>query len=171
MGHSPPLGSQAPHPYLAGCFPATPSLRFSARKKLVSLGSAATSWCGEKTWMSTLGALKICIIYIYTDMKNIYQCRYPWMCVYIYFLFHHSSGKYALKLNVSRWALFRPGSGHAADLHRRKPGHSYRLSWLIMVQSIILYEYYLCISADPGRRKGECVREEEVLPCYYYYYY
>ena len=93
------------------------------------------------------------------------------MCVYIYFLFHHSSGKYALKLNVSRWALFRPGSGHAADLHRRKPGHSYRLSWLIMVQSIILYEYYLCISADPGRRKGECVREEEVLPCYYYYYY
>ena len=26
------------------------------------------------------------------------------------------------------------------------------------------------ISADPGRRKGERVREEEVLPCYYYYY-
>ena len=25
------------------------------------------------------------------------------------------------------------------------------------------------MSADPGRRKGERVREEEVLPCYYYY--
>ena len=74
-------------------------------------------------------------LYIHTDMINIYQCRYPWMCVYIYFLFHHiSSGKYA---------LLRPGSGHAADLHRRKPGHSYRLSWLIMVQSIILYKYYI----------------------------
>ena len=72
MGHSPPLGSQAPHPYLAGCFPATPSLRFSARKKLVSLGSAATSWCGEKTWMSTLGALKICIIYIYILIWKIF---------------------------------------------------------------------------------------------------
>ena len=26
-------------------------------------------------------------------------------------------------------------------------------------------------SADPGRRKGERVREKEVLHCYYYYYY
>ena len=25
-----------------------------------------------------------------------------------------------------------------------------------------------CKSADPGRRKGERVREEEVRPCYYY---
>ena len=128
-----------------GCFPATPSLRFSARKKLVSLGSAATSWCGKKHGWARWARLRY-VLYIYTDMINIYQCRYPWMCVYIYFLFHHiSSGKYALKLDVSRWALFRPGSGHAADLHRRKPGHSYRLSWLIMVQSIILYTYYLYI--------------------------
>ena len=28
----------------------------------------------------------------------------------------------------------------------------------------------LVISADPGRRKGERVREEEVLHCYYFYY-
>ena len=27
------------------------------------------------------------------------------------------------------------------------------------------------VSADPGRRKGERVREKEVLHCYYYYYY
>ena len=27
------------------------------------------------------------------------------------------------------------------------------------------------LSADPGRRKGERVREKEVLHCYYYYYY
>jgi hypothetical protein len=26
------------------------------------------------------------------------------------------------------------------------------------------------ISADPGRRKGERVREKDVLHCYYYYY-
>ena len=27
------------------------------------------------------------------------------------------------------------------------------------------------ISADPGRRKGERVREKDVLHCYYFYYY
>ena len=28
----------------------------------------------------------------------------------------------------------------------------------------------IAAAADPGRRKGECVREEEVLHCYYSYY-
>ena len=36
---------------------------------------------------------------------------------------------------------------------------------------ICIYIYiYIYISADPGRRKGERVREKDVLHCYYYYY-